>query len=414
MDSASNFVVVGAGQAGAELCAELRRQGYEGRITLIGEERSPPYKRPPLSKAYLSGSVAEEALHVATPELLRRTGTEFVSGVRVNRIVREAHKIELADGRQMAYGKLALTTGARARSITVPGAGFANVSLLRTVEDVQAVRPHLAAGRRLVVVGGGFIGLEAAAVAVRMGLQVTVIEELDRVLSRATSAEVSRFLERVHDEEGVHIRTRSPLKAILGSERAEVVLLQDGTEIPADYVLVGVGVIPNVELAQWAGLEVDNGIVVDECARTADPDIVAAGDCTSHPSEYAGRRLRLESVQNALDQARVAAKAMLGRPQPYRSIPWFWSDQYDVKLQMVGLSAGHDHLVLRGDPRQGRSFAVLYLRQGRLIAVDTVNRPKEFMVAKKLVAAVLAPDPSALADESRPLEFFLEREAGMP
>lgn len=408
MEQDKTIVVIGAGQAGAELCAELRRQGYVGKLTLIGEEAWPPYKRPPLSKAYLSGSVTEEALYVLSPGQLQRHGIEFVGGIRAHRIDRERRQVELADGRCIAYDKLALTTGGRARPLTVPGAELANVQLLRTMADVQAVRPQLIPGRRLVIVGGGFIGLEAAAVAVKLGLQVTVLEGLDRVLARVTAPAVSHFFERVHREAGVQLLTGAQVSAFIGAEHVQAVQLQDGTLLPADCVLVGVGLIPNVELAQAAGLEVENGIVVDECARCSDPDIVAAGDCANHPSEYAGRRLRLESVQNALEQARVAAHTLLGRPRAHRSIPWFWSDQYDLKLQMVGLSTGYDQMLLRGDPGQRRDFAAFYLRRGRLIAVDAVNRPQEFMLAKKLVAAGVTPDPVALADESLPLKLLLD------
>lgn len=402
------FVVVGAGQAGGEVASELRKQGFAGRIVVIGDEPHVPYKRPPLSKAYLAGTLPKESLYVMQQANLDKANIEFRGGVRVQRIDRAAKTLHLSDGSTQTYDKLALTTGGRARCLPTPGADKSNVYCLRSIADVEGIRAHCAEGKNAVIVGGGFIGLEVAAVAVKLGLKVTVLEGLPRVLARVTVPEVSAFYERVHREAGVDLRTGVVIEAFEGEgDRVTQVRLGDGSVIPADFVVVGIGLIANTELASEAGLAVDNGIVVDEYTRTSDPDIVAAGDCTNHPSEFLGRRLRLESVQNAMEQGRAAARTMLGKLEPYHMVPWFWSDQYDLKLQMVGMSAGYDQFVLRGDPATQRSFAAFYLKDGHLIAADTVSRPQDFMFAKKLVALRTPVDAAQLADENVPLKSLV-------
>jgi 3-phenylpropionate/trans-cinnamate dioxygenase ferredoxin reductase subunit len=405
------IVIVGAGQAGGEIATALRQQKFEGRIVLIGEEPHLPYKRPPLSKGFLNGSIKLEQLYVVPPATLQKADIELISGTRVTRIDRAAKRVELADGRSIAYDRLALATGGRARPLPLPGANRRNVFPLRTIADVELIRQHAQPGKRAVIVGGGFIGLEVAAVLVKLGLKVTVLEGLPRVLARVTVPEVSAFFERVHREAGVDLRTGVKIEAFVGEPDVTHVQLGDGSRIEADFVVIGIGLIANVELAQEAGLAVDNGIVVDEFARTSDPDIVAAGDCTSHPSNFAGRRLRLESVQNAMEQARHAAGTLVGNLRPYQTVPWFWSDQYDCKLQMVGLSTGFDQMVIRGDPASSRSFAVFYLREGRAIAADAVSRPQDFMFAKKLVATQQLVPAEQLADESVPLQTLIAASA---
>ena len=405
--SGSTVVVVGAGQAGGEIAIQLRKLGHAGRIVVLGDEPHLPYKRPPLSKAYLAGAVAADSLHLLPQAGFDKLGIECRGNARVTRIDRAGRQVHLADGATIAYSQLALATGGRARELNLPGAHRANVFPLRTIADVNRIRQRCAPGRRVVIVGGGFIGLEVAAICVKLGLKVTVLEGLPRVLARVTVPQVSAFFERVHREAGVDLRTGVQVTALEGEPEVTQVVLDDGTRCAADFVIVGVGIVPNVELAQEAGLSVDNGIVVDEFTRTSDPAIVAAGDCTNHPNEFLGRRLRLESVQNAMEQARAAAATLAGKAEPYRAVPWFWSDQYDVKLQMVGLSAGHDRCVLRGDPATGRSFAAFYLREGHLIAADAVSRASEFVFAKKLVAARVPVDPAALADETVALKSLL-------
>ncbi|SEQ83073.1 3-phenylpropionate/trans-cinnamate dioxygenase ferredoxin reductase subunit [Solimonas aquatica] len=398
------FVIVGAGQAGGEVAVELRKQGYTGRVLLIGEEPHVPYRRPPLSKAYLAGTVGEEGLYITPAASLAKHNIEFIGGTRVTKIDRAAKTVSLSDGRSIAYDKLALTTGGQARMLNLPGANQPNVLAVRSIEDVAKLKPYVAEGRHIVIIGGGFIGLETAAVVKKLGMKVTVLEGLPRVLARVTVPEVSAFFERVHREAGVDIRTGVQIAGFEGDEKVSHVKLGNGEMLPADVVVVGIGLVAGVELAEAAGLALDNGIVVDEFAQTSDPDIVAAGDVTNHPSEFLGRRVRLESVQNAMEQGRIAARSMLGKKEPYRTVPWFWSDQYDLKLQMVGVSTGFDRVIIRGDLAQGRAFVAFYLKDGKLIAVDTVNRPQEFMLAKKLVAAHAVLDPDKLADDSIPLK----------
>ena len=400
-----NIVIVGAGQAGGETAAELRRKGYTGKITVVGDEAYVPYKRPPLSKTYLAGTATTESLYVMSPAALEKANIEFIGGVRATAIDRKSRTLSLDDGRKLSYDKLMLATGGRPRMLNSPGADLPNIFVLRSIQDVEAIRAQFGEGKRLAIVGGGYIGLEVAAVAKKAGLSVTVLEAMPRVLQRVTAPEMSAFYERVHREAGVDVRTGVLLTGFEKSANGIQVQIAGGS-IEADLVIVGIGLIANTELAADAGLEVDNGIVVDEYARTSDPDIYAAGDCTNHPSEFLGRRVRLESVQNAMEQGRIAAENMLGLEVKYANVPWFWSDQYDLKLQMVGMSGGYDQVVLRGDPG-GRSFGAFYLLQGKVIAADMVSRLKEFMVAKKMVAAKLEVDPARLADESVDLKELL-------
>lgn len=405
--TSQTFVIVGAGQAGGEIAGELRRRGFGGRVIVIGDEPHPPYKRPPLSKAYLAGAATDENLFVMQRAHLEKSNIEVMSGVHVERIDRIGMRVHLADGSTVAYDKLALATGGRARPLALPGASMPNVFGLRTIADVQKIRALCTPGKKLTIIGGGFIGLEVAAVAKKLGLEVTVLENLPRVLARVTAPEVSTFFERMHREAGVDLRTSVQISALEGEPLVTHVALADGSRIETDIVVYGIGVIPNTELALAAGLGVDNGIAVDEHTHTSDPNIVAAGDCTCHPSSFLGRRVRLESVQNALEQGRAAALAMLDQPAPYQMVPWFWSDQYDLKLQMVGISTGYDQVVLRGDPSTQRAFAAFYIGDGKLIAADTVSRPAEFMIAKKLVAARAPVDPAQLADENFPLKNLI-------
>ncbi|HUS23917.1 MAG TPA: FAD-dependent oxidoreductase [Candidatus Binatia bacterium] len=393
----SDILILGGGQAGAEIAMNLRQRGFAGSITLAGDEPQPPYKRPPLSKGYLSGQAKVESLHVMPPDKLAQAGIRWLGSARAARLDRVARQVELADGRRLSYRKLALATGGRPRAL--PGVQGDNVFLLRTIADVDAIRARCAPGARVVIVGAGFIGLEAAAVLVKLGLKVTVLEALPRVLARVTVPEMSQFYEAAHRAAGVDLRTSARIAGFDGTPAVSGVRLEGGETVAADLIIVGIGIVPNVELAQQAALAVDNGIVVDECARTGDPDVVAAGDCTSHPSVHYGRRVRLESVQNAMEQARTAAASLMGLSEPYQAVPWFWSDQYDLKLQMAGLSTGFDRMVMRGDPAK-RSFALFYLGDGKLVAADAVNRAQDYMFARKAIAARTPLDAAKLADES--------------
>ncbi|WP_217574357.1 NAD(P)/FAD-dependent oxidoreductase [Streptomyces sp. GbtcB7] len=411
MHSETNrVVVVGAGQSGAECVAALRMSGHQGPITLIGEEPSYPYARPPLSKAYLSGKAGVEDLHIRPPATYEQQGIDVRVGTRVVAIDRAGRSVAFDDGTSLSYERLVLATGGRARRLPVPGLDTApNVHYLRTLADVAAMRHRFVPGARLVVVGGGYVGLEVAAVARGLGLAVTVLEALPRVLARVTAPQVSAFYQRIHAEEGVEVRVDTAVTGFAFAPDGSVtsVELKSGETIDTDVVLVGIGLVPNVELAEESGLLVDNGIVVDEYCRTADPAILSVGDCTNHPCGENGGRRRLESVPNASEQARVAAATITGNPRPYTAVPWFWSDQYDVKLQTVGLSTGYDDVVIRGTADTGRSFAAFYLKDGAVRAADVISSPRDFTAAKKLVAQRAEISPASLQDLSVPLKQML-------
>jgi len=405
--SEKTCIIVGASHAGVQLALSLRQGGWSGRILLVGDETAAPYQRPPLSKGLLDGSKTADSIALRPAALYEKSKIDFLPGHRVVRIDRPSKTIELEDGSRLGYDKLALTMGARPRTLPLTGHDQEGVFYLRSLADVQQMRPYIDSGSKAVIVGGGYIGLEAAAVLHQPGMSVTVIEALPRVLQRVTAPEVSAFFERIHREEGVRILTETGVVSIAGSGRAEHVLCVDGSEQESDLVIIAVGVVPNTELAVEAGLDVDNGIPVDAFAQTSDPDIVAAGDCTSFFSTLYQRNVRLESVQNATEQARAAAATINGSPEPYESVPWFWSEQFDVKLQIAGLSQGHDSTVTRGDSRAGRNFAVFYFSGDRLLAVDAINRPAEFMAGKRLIAMNAKIDPDRLADETIPIKEFL-------
>ncbi len=391
------IIIIGAGQAGLQAVASLRHEGYAGGLVMIGDEPYPPYQRPPLSKAYLSGALERPRLFLKPDNFYGEAKCELILGVSVTAIDRARRAIALADGRRLNYDKLLLATGSRVRRIAIPGAQLGGVHYLRDIADVDRLRPDLTKGARLAVVGGGYIGLEVAAVAAKHGVEVDVFEALDRVMARAVSQPVSAFFERVHREAGVRFHLNTGVEAIEGGSRVEGVRAGGKTHA-VDVALVGIGVVPNVELAQDAGLACDDGIVVNEFAETADKAIFAAGDCTRHVGRE-GHPLRLESVQNAIDQAKHAALAMMGKHAPYREVPWFWSDQYDLKLQIAGLAWPTDTIVLRGDPQQ-RKFAVFHLREGRVVAVEAINAAPEYLVGRKLIAENACIAPERLADTS--------------
>jgi 3-phenylpropionate/trans-cinnamate dioxygenase ferredoxin reductase subunit len=399
-------VIIGAGQAGAEVATSLRQQGHAGRILLIGDEPQLPYRRPPLSKAYLAGEADAASLLVKPQATYDRARIELRIPARAMRIERNTRQVVLADGSVESYDNLVIALGGRPRRLALPGAEAANVLYLRTLADVDAIRAEMRADRHMVVIGGGYIGLEVASTAVKHGVKVTVLESAPRVLVRVTAPEMSAFYERVHREAGVDLRTGVRLERF-DQEGGRVVAVQlaDGPRIEADVVVVGIGLVPNVELAADAGLEVGDGIVTDENGWTSDPHILALGDCASQANGWIGRRVRIESVPSALEQARTVAATLCGKSHPCRAVPWFWSDQYDLKLQMVGLSQGYDEVVLRGDPAS-RSFCTFYLRGGVIIAVDAVNRAAEFMVSKRLVAERARAD-ARISDESEPLQGLL-------
>ena len=401
----SHIVVIGAGQAGASLVARLRAKGHAGEITLIGEENAAPYQRPPLSKAYLLGEMAAERLHLRAPEFYGEHNITLRLGVAVDSINPAAKTIWMAGGEAIHYDELALTTGSIPRHLPAAvGGDLEGVYTVRTLADVDAMRAEFRPGRRVLIVGGGYIGLEAAAVAAKLGLDVTVVEMARRILARVAAAETSDYFRALHLKQGVVILEGVGLETLVGEARVTAAQLSTGKEIPVDFVIVGVGIQPASRLAEAAGLAIDNGIRTDSHGRTSDPHIWAAGDCASFP--HGEGRLRLESVQNAIDQAELVADNMLGEGLNYTAMPWFWSDQYETKLQIAGLSTGYDHIVTRGPDGDAVSF--WYFNGDRLIAVDAMNDPRAYMVGKRLLEMGRTVEPAALANPDTNLKSLLK------
>ncbi len=399
----TGIVIIGAGQAAGQAAASLRQEGYEGPVTIIGDEAQAPYQRPPLSKAYLSGDIGMDRVLVRPEKFYGDKDITLVTGTRVAEIKREEKQVVTEGGDVYDYDKLLIATGSRPRILNIPGSDLSGIHYLRTIDDVDGIRDAMQSAKKLCIVGGGYIGLEVAAVAVTAGLDVTVLEMEDRILQRVTTPEMSSFYHDLHSGRGVNIMVNTGVSGFEGDGQVSHVLCGD-TRIEADLVIVGIGIIPNIELAEAAGLDCDNGITVDDHCRTSDPDIYAAGDCTNHPNPIMDRRLRLESVPNAMEQARVACTNMLGGEKIYAAVPWFWSDQYELKLQMVGFSADGDSSVVRGD-KAANQFAVFYLSGDKVVAVDAVNSPKEFMVCKQLYGKAV--DLAALADSEVELKSLL-------
>lgn len=395
--SETSIVIIGAGHAGVQAAVSLREEGFRGPVTLLSDEPHLPYQRPPLSKAFLKGQMDLGGLPLRAQKLFDEHSIDLRLGVKATRIDREARRVEFAGG-AVAYDHLILATGARARALDVPGLGLAGVFALRAIQDAQAIRQALGAGKRVVIIGAGFIGLEIAATAIALGGEVTVVEIADRPLGRAVSPLTSAFFLEAHQAFGATFRFGTGVKALLGEAgRVAAVELSNGHRLPADAVIVGVGVTAEDGLARAAGLACANGIVVDAHLTTSDPHISAIGDCAEFPSAHLDAQLRLESVQNATDQAKAVARRLVGKPEPYVALPWFWSDQGDLKLQIAGLSHGVDTWVTRGDPAS-RAFAVFGFRGGKLRVVETINRGAEHMAARRLLAAGTALTPEQAAD----------------
>ncbi len=390
-------LVIGAGHAAGQLVSTLRLKGWDGRIVLAGEESWVPYQRPPLSKKYLAGELERHRLYFKPPGFYEEAQVDLRLSTRVAALDTASRRAELESGDVVDWEYCVIATGSRVLRLQAPGADLPGIHYLRTIADVDAIRAHFAPGARLVVVGAGYIGLEVAAVAALAGLDVTVLELAGRVMSRVVSPTVSSFYEAEHRRHGVQLRLGEGVSGFDGDGRVEAVMTAAGERVAADFVVVGIGIEPVTELAANAGLACDDGILVDEYCRTRADGVYAVGDCTRHPNGIYGRQLRLESVHNALEQARTAAAGICGESAPYNQVPWFWSDQYDLKLQIAGLAEGYDQMVTRGDPAD-RSFACFYLAQDRLLAVDAVNSPREFMLSKPLIAAHAAPPAEALAD----------------
>lgn len=377
-----NVVIIGASHAASEAVASLRRLKWQDKITLIGEEEVLPYQRPPLSKGYLKSEISLAELALRKDDFYQKFNVDLLLGQRATMINREEKSLQLEGGQTVAYDYLILATGTRARQLTIAGADLPQVHYLRTLADVDAIKNTLKSNARLLIVGAGYIGLEVAASAVVQGVEVTVIEAMDRVLARVTGPEISAFYESVHREKGVDIRLNASLVKFEKQGNHAVAELANGEKLSFDCAIVGIGVIPNTELAEQAGLACDNGIVVDQYTQTADKAIFAVGDCSNHPNLLYDRRVRLESVPNAVAQAKTAASVICGCPEAYNQLPWFWSDQYDIKLQTAGLLQGYDKTLVEGDVG-AQTFTVSYFKSGRKIALDAINSPAAFMQARK-------------------------------
>jgi 3-phenylpropionate/trans-cinnamate dioxygenase ferredoxin reductase subunit len=403
-----DVLIVGAGHGGAQAALMLRQQKFEGTVALLGDEPEPPYERPPLSKEYFSGEKSFERILIRPHAFWGERNVDLLLNRRVVSIDAAAHEVTLADGSKLGYGKLIWATGGSPRRLACEGHDLKGVHAVRTRADVDAMLGELDSTDRVVVIGGGYIGLEAAAVLSKLGKHVTVLEALDRVLARVAGEALSRFYEAEHRAHGVDVRLGVMVDSIHEKDnRVNGVRLADGTVIPADMVIVGIGIIPAVEPLLAAGAAGGNGVDVDELCRTSLPDVYAIGDCAMHANDFAeGARIRLESVQNANDQATVVAKAITGNPAPYHAVPWFWSNQYDLRLQTVGLSIGFDEAVVRGDPAT-RSFSVVYLKQGRVLALECVNATKDYVQGRALVTGKLSPARDQLANAEVPLKSLV-------
>lgn len=399
--TSAGTVIVGTGQAGFQTAASLRANGYQEPITLIGEEPHIPYQRPPLSKGFPLGTQDRESIEFRPARFYSDHNINLVAGERVTAIDRNERHVTVASGARVSYHKLVLAVGARNRLLSVPGANLEGVLYLRSLDEAVTFKERLAHSRQIVVIGGGFVGLELAAVAATLGKSVTVIEALPRLMSRVVAAPISEFFLNLHTGNGVKVVCGVSASQVSGANRrATGVVLSSGATLPADLVVVGIGIVPNGGLAQQAGLSTSNGIAVNEYLETQDEAIFAIGDCAEYPCAFAaGARLRLESVQNAADQAQSVAAAIVGRREPYRALPWFWTDQFDIKLQMAGISQGYDQIVTRGSA-ESRKLSVFYFKGGRLSAIDSINRPLDHMIGRKLIAAGTPLTPEQAADES--------------
>ncbi|MDE9449479.1 FAD-dependent oxidoreductase [Aliiroseovarius sp. Z3] len=401
----SHIVVIGAGQAGASLVAKLRNSGFDGDITLIGAEPAPPYQRPPLSKAYLLGEMELERLYLRPESFYSDNNITLRLNTHVDAIDASAREVVIGDER-ISYDQLALTTGSVPRRLPAAiGGTLEGVHVVRTLEDVDQMATEIEKDRRVLIIGGGYIGLEAAAVAAKKGLNVTLVEMADRILQRVAAPETSDYFRALHHAHGVDIREGVGLDRLTGEGRVTGAVLSDGSTLDVDFAVIGVGIAPDTGLAEAAGLEIENGIKTDAHGRTSDSAIWAAGDCASFP--YRGTRIRLESVPNAIDQAEIVARNMMGENVDYIAKPWFWSDQYDVKLQIAGLNAGYDNVVARPGEHDG-SMSFWYYQGDTLLAVDAMNDPRAYMIGKRLIEAGKSADKTVISDPSADLKPLLK------
>lgn len=402
-------IIVGGSHAGAQIAISLRSEGWDEGILIISDEAHLPYHRPPLSKGFVSGDKTLNDILLRPASYFEKHNIEFLFNVKVDSIDRASRNITCSDGQTRSYEKLALATGASVRKIKLPGSDLAGIHYLRNAGDADAIRADANIASSAVIVGGGYIGLELAASLRKIGMDITVLEMAPRVLARVAAPQVAEFYTRVHREEGVKVVTQTSAESFTGDGHVTSVRGTDGQDYAAGMVIVGVGVMPNTDLARDAGLEIDNGIVVNEYAQTSDPNIVAAGDCTFHPNKLLGYSLRLESVPNATEQAKSAAASLCGNEKRYSSLPWFWSDQYDLKLQIAGVNTDYDQVIVRGDANNSRSMAAFYLKEGCVIAADCINRAPEFAVVKKALSKQLTINVSELANEAiKPRDLIID------
>ncbi len=399
-----NCVIIGASHAAGQLVVSLRQAGWAGDITLIGDEAHLPYHHPPLSKDYLSGEKSADDLLIRPKAAYETANVTLKLGVRAEKIDRRAKTVTSTAGEVIAYDKLVLATGARVRKLPIEGADLPGVYYLRDMADVTAIKDKIAAGKRAVIIGGGYIGLETAASLKKLGLDVTVLEAMPRILQRVTAPELSEFYRRVHREEGVEIVEDTIADKILQTDDGLMVSSKSGRDFTADFIIIGIGVIPNIELAAEAGLDCGDGIIVNEFCQTSDPAIYAAGDVTRHYNIKYERHIRLESVPNATEQAKTAAAHICGKGKAYDSLPWFWSDQFDLKLQIAGLSTDYDHVVIRGDRLASRSFSAFYFKGDKFLAVDAVNAPRDFAMSRMILTKGQSLNPQKVADETLALK----------
>lgn len=402
-----NLVIVGAGQSAIQCITSLRKEDYSGLITLVGEEEHLPYQRPPLSKGFLEDTVSNERLYFKKLEFFIENKVQLKLGTKAEEIDIENNNIHLSDNTKLSFDKLVFATGSSVRKLDFPGKDLNSIHYLRGLDDALSIKKDLQTKQNIVVVGAGYIGLEVAAIAAKQNKSVTVIEMADRVMNRTVDPQISDYYFNLHKKNGVTFKFNTSLKEIVGTNNPEKVICSDGTEVQADMVIIGAGIMPNVELAENAGLSCDNGIVVNEFGKTDHANIYACGDCTNHPNKLLNKKIRLESVHNAMEQSKTVASSIINKSLAYNQIPWFWSDQYDHKLQIVGLSGDHDKVTMRGDMSEAK-FMLFYTKDERLIAVDAVNNSKEFLICKKLVANKVTIKPDEISNPATNLNDLIE------
>ena len=402
-----NLVIVGAGQSAIQCITSLRKEDYPGLITLVGEEEHLPYQRPPLSKGFLEDTVSNERLYFKKLEFFIENKVQLKLGTKAEEIDIENNNIHLSDNTKLSFDKLVFATGSSVRKLDFPGKELNSIHYLRGLDDALSIKKDLQTSQNIVVVGAGYIGLAVAAIAAKQNKSVTVIEMADRVMNRTVDPQISDYYLNLHQKNGVTFKFNTSLQEIIGTNNPEKVVCSDGSEVAADMVVIGAGIMPNVELAENAGLSCDNGIVVNEFGKTDHADIYACGDCTNHPNKLLNKKIRLESVHNAMEQSKTVASSIINQSIAYNQIPWFWSDQYDHKLQIVGLSGDHDKVIMRGDMSEAK-FMLFYTKDEKLIAVDAVNNSKEFLICKKLVANKVTIKPDEISNPATNLNDLIE------